>query len=170
MLHARFTVLLGLAVTQLSGAVDFQRVIQPVLASNCADCHSEKTKTSGFSVASMDSIVAGGNKHGRAVVPGDPAASPLVKILKGELTPRMPFGKSLADADVARIEDWIRQLKPSSATRAHEGLWPFQRPKKSEPPAVKQAGWVRNPIDVFLLKKLEDQNLPPAPPAHKRTP
>src|SRR5437867_5173645 len=120
MLRARFTVLLGLAVTQLSGAVDFQRAIQPVLASNCAECHSEKTKTSGFSVGSLDSVVAGGNKYGRAVVPGDPAASPLVRILKGELTPRMPFGKELAAADIARIEQWVRQLKPSDAKASQE--------------------------------------------------
>ena len=150
---------------------DFDLTVRPVLSANCAECHSEKTKTSGFSVSSMDAVVAGGNKHGRAVVPGDPAASPLVKILKGQLNPRMPFGKELAAADIANIENWIRQLKPSDAARtgAEPWLWPFQRPRQSEPPAVKQAAQVRNPIDAFVLKKLEDRNLTPAPEASKRT-
>ena len=68
----------------------------------------------------MDAVVAGGNKHGRAVIPGDPAASPLVKILKGQINPRMPFGKELPAADIANIENWIRQLKPSDAAIRYE--------------------------------------------------
>src|SRR5438067_789009 len=144
-----FRVRLALGFCLLAGsasAVDFERNIRPVLSANCSECHSEKTKTSGFSVTSIDAVVAGGNKHGRAVVPGDPAGSPLVKILKGELNPRMPFGKTLPEADIAHIEDWIRQLKPSNASASKPWLWPFQHPKKSEPPRVTQAGWVRNPI------------------------
>src|SRR5260370_37505895 len=84
--------------------LDFERNIRPVLSANCSECHSEKTKTSGFSVTSVDAVVAGGNKHGRAVVTGDPAGSPLVKILKGELNPRMPFGKTLPESDIAPHE------------------------------------------------------------------
>src|SRR5229473_2487850 len=118
--------------------LDFERNIRPVLSANCSECHSDKTKTSGFSVASLDAVVAGGNKHGRAVLPGDPASSPLVKILKGELAPRMPFGKSLAAADIASIEQWIRQLKPTAAHAPEQWRWPFERPKKSEPPVVRQ--------------------------------
>src|SRR5437870_1094267 len=66
-------------------AADFEQAVGPILTRNCADCHSDKTKTSGFSVASQTSVMAGGSKHGRAVHPGDPAGSPLVRFLKGEV-------------------------------------------------------------------------------------
>src|SRR5262245_40131125 len=84
---------------QLAAAIDFSQAVGPILARNCSDCHSEKTKTSGFSVAGQTSVIAGGSKHGRAVYPGDPAHSPLVRFLKGELQPAMPLGKTLAKAD-----------------------------------------------------------------------
>src|SRR5437660_1030484 len=74
---------------------------------NCADCHSTKIHSSGFSVASLDSVIGGGSKHGRAVIAGQPESSPLIKLLKGEITPRMPIGRELAPEEIARIEDWI---------------------------------------------------------------
>src|SRR5262245_30591536 len=152
-------------------AADLDESVTRILTANCSECHSERTKTSGFSVTSLDAVAAGGNKYGRAIAPGNPAASPLIRILRGEITPRMPFGKELAAADLASIEQWIRQLKPSAAAGAatEPWLWPFQRPSKSEPPAVRQAAWVSNPIDAFILGKLEDRNVTPSPQAPRRT-
>ena len=48
------------------------------------------------------------------------------------------------------------------------GGWAFKKPGKPEPPVVKRSDWVRNPIDAFVLKKLEEAGLEPAPPAEKR--
>src|ERR1700681_2205689 len=73
---------------------------------NCAECHSITIHSSGFSVASLDTVIRGGSKHGRAVFAGQPEVSPLIKLLKGEMTPRMPIGRDLAPAEIARIEDW----------------------------------------------------------------
>src|SRR5215831_9793158 len=145
-------VLLTVPVFALGAVPDFERDIRPILTANCAQCHSEKLKTSGFSIASMESVLRGGNKYGPAVLAGDPMASPMVKMLKGQLTPRMPFGKTLAERDLAAIEDWIHTLKPA----------------QHEPPAVKDAAWVANPIDAFILRKLEEKGLRPAPPAARR--
>ncbi len=150
---------------------DFDKTIRPILAANCDACHSAKTHTSGFSVATFDSVLSGGNKYGASIVAGDPAKSPLVKILKGELTPRMPFGKALAAGEIAAIEQWVKNLKPEAAAhvRAGEWRWPFQKPVKRPPPEVAHAAWVRNPIDAFVLRKLEEKGLEPALPASKRT-
>ncbi|MBI1790151.1 MAG: DUF1549 domain-containing protein, partial [Acidobacteria bacterium] len=161
-------ILLALAANAPAADATFEQKVRPLLAAHCAECHAEKVKTSGFSVLNAETLIAGGNKHGRAVVGGDPAASPLVKMLKGELTPRMPFGKALPDADIAAIEGWIRALAPAKAAD-QAGSWAFQAPVKHDPPAVRRAGWVRNPIDAFSLRKLEERGLEPAPPAHKRT-
>ena len=150
-------------------AADFTQTIAPILARQCADCHSEKTKTSGYSVAGQASVIAGGNKHGKAVYPGDPARSPLVRLLKGELQPPMPLGKTLAKADLEQIENWIRSLPPEEPPRVSEWRWPFERPAKREPPRVKNTDWVRNPIDAFVLGRLEEKGIPPAPAASNRT-
>ena len=149
---------------------EFEKDIRPVLAANCSACHSEKQKTSGFSVASAESVIRGGNKYGQAVLAGDPAASPLMKVLRGELTPRMPFGKTLAEADVALLSDWIHSLRPEQTAQRKGGewLWPFRKPVTPPVPAVRDRTWVANPIDAFVLSKLEESGLRPAPEASRR--
>ena len=173
-LHLILTLLFCLGLSPAlhsASSVDFQPGIKALLDTNCTICHSEKTKTSGFSVASLESVVEGGNKLGRAVVPGHPEESPLLKVLKGELTPQMPLGKSLSPADINRVEEWVRNLKAEDVTGvdAGEWRWPFEKPVKHESPAVKNKAWVRNEIDAFVLSKLEKESLSPAPPASKRT-
>src|SRR5579859_4282316 len=81
--------------------------IEDLLQKNCAACHSDKLATSGFSVSSLDSVIRGGSKQGRAVISGHPEQSPLVKLIKGELAPRMPVGRELAPAEIKSIEAWI---------------------------------------------------------------
>ena len=144
-------------------ASDFETRVLPVLEVNCASCHSPKVKTSGFSVATIEAVIAGGNKHGRAVVPGHPEQSALVKVLKGDIAPRMPFGKTLEDADMAVIEGWIRGLNPSQAAGAGQpSLWPYQKPVRRDPPKP------GHPIDAFLTEKLSAKKLTFAPEASKR--
>jgi hypothetical protein len=155
--------------TLVAASSDFARDIAPILAANCSECHSDKIKTSGFSVARQDSVLAGGNKHGKAVIGGHPEKSPLVLLLKGELAPRMPFGKTLDSADIQRIESWIRQLPVEQTAQGKAWRWPFEKPVNPRPPAVRNAAWVRNPIDAFIAQKLEENGLSPAPEAPKRT-
>jgi hypothetical protein len=143
--------------------------IETLLQKNCAGCHSDKLATSGFSVTTLAAVVRGGNKHGRAVIAGHPERSPLVKLIKGELAPRMPVGKELAPEDVESIEGWIRSLPPSKdMTPVSEWRWPYQKPIKHDPPQVHNAAWIRNPIDNFILDKLEHADAKPAPAASKR--
>jgi len=126
--------------------------VEDLLRKNCASCHSDKVRTSGFSVASLDAVIQGGNKHGRAVIAGHPERSPLVKLIKGELAPQMPVGSELAPAEVASIEGWIRSLPPSTEVApSGEWRWPYQKPVKRDPPQVTNAAWIRNPIDNFVL-------------------
>jgi hypothetical protein len=154
-----------------AGGPDFDRDIAPLLTANCLPCHNETTHTSGFSIATLGSVVGGGSRHGKAVQAGHPEQSVLVQILQGRLSPRMPMGRVLPDVDIARIEDWIRNLSPETAAKLNEqaSSWPFHKPVEPKIPAVKQAAWVRNPIDAFVLEKLEAKGLTVAPEASKRT-
>jgi mono/diheme cytochrome c family protein len=148
----------------------FVQKVAPILAANCSACHSDKLKTSGFVITTPASVIGGGSKYGTAVISGDPAGSPLVKILKGQITPRMPMGKALAEGEIAIIEQWVRELKPEqiSAAKANDWLWPYKKPVKHEPPQVARPEWVSNPIDAFVLNRLEGKKLAPAPSASKR--
>src|SRR5258708_7054753 len=168
----KYRLALALIIPALLPALDdtvFEQRVRPVLDANCAPCHDAKNHNSGFTISSRDAVVSGGSRRGTAVVAGDPAASPLVRILKGEITPRMPLGKTLADGDVATIETWIRGLKPESTGAAGQWLWPYRKPVAHNPPSVARKDWVTNSIDAFVLQKLEEQKLAPAPAASRRT-
>ena len=147
----------------------FEKEVRPLLLARCQACHSEGEQTSGFSVSSLHSVISGGNKHGKAVLQGNAEGSPLVRLLKGQLNPRMPLGGVLTESEIARIENWIRSLQPTEGVQAEAWLWPFRRPVTTVPPDVENSGWVRNPIDRFILHGLEEKNgLSPAPPASRR--
>ena len=148
----------------------FEKEVKPLLLARCQACHSEGEQTSGFSVSSLHSVISGGNKHGKAVLQGNAEGSPLIRLLKGQINPRMPLGGVLTESEIARIENWIRSLQPTEGVQAEAWLWPFRRPVTTVPPDVENSGWVRNPIDRFILHRLEDKNgLSPAPPASRRT-
>ncbi|MBI3682897.1 MAG: PSD1 domain-containing protein [Acidobacteria bacterium] len=162
----RAWVLVSLATAWMAAAQDvpsvFERQVAPLLKRSCVPCHDEKTRTSGLSVLSIKELIAGGARHGAALVPGKPQESVLVRIVSGNLTPRMPFGKPpLAQEEIDLIARWITELKPEMAAKS-ERWWAFERPKAAAPPAVMQTGWVRNEIDSFVLARLEAAHLSPS--------
>ena len=146
--------LFAFAITTLIAtlrAAEIPKPVADILSSQCGDCHSEKTKTSGFSVATAASVKQGGNKHGQAIVAGHPELSPLLKMIKGEVAPKMPMGRELAKADIASIEAWIAAMPAESAAKKTEWRWPFEKPARTPPPAVKNVAWLQNPIDAFVM-------------------
>ena len=159
---------LGASSIDVAPAASLPEDVAAILARSCGQCHNESNRASGFSVASLDSMLRGGARHGQGVIPGHPEKSPLVKAVTGELSPKMPLGGELATADVERLSEWVRGLDEATVLDG-DSRWPFTNPVKSTPPAVRNAEWVRNPIDAFVLAKLEAQDLTPAPAAEKRT-
>ena len=152
------------------GAPSFEDSVGPLLETKCAKCHSGSNKASGFSVSDFASVVRGGARLGPAVVAGKPDQSVLIQLLTGEATPRMPLGGELTAAEIALVSDWVSGLSPEDVevSQGDRG-WPFTPPVKPSMPDVVRASWVRNPIDAFVLERLEAEGLEPAPPASKRT-
>ncbi|MBS1833605.1 MAG: DUF1549 domain-containing protein, partial [Acidobacteria bacterium] len=128
-----------------------------ILKQYCGDCHSARARTSGFSI---EQVLEPGARRGPAVVPGHPEQSPLVQLLKGELTPRMPMGRPLPAEDIATIETWIRQMPAARKAVTSEYRWPFEKPKK-------HASFTE--IDQFLAAKWQDAGVTPAKPVDART-
>ncbi len=142
-----------------------------ILQANCLPCHSEGTRTSGFTVKDLPSVISGGAKYGPAVLPGQASHSPLVKLLRGQLQPQMPVGKTLPEADIASIEKWIQNSSEAETKSQPKtaGYWAFVKPVRHTPNQVRNTQWVRNDIDRFVLNKLEDKGLTPVPEADRRT-
>ena len=151
----------------------FESGVRPVLKASCLGCHNQKLRSSGLGLESRDELVRGGNR-GSALKPGDPAASILLHAIeqKGDL--KMPPGGKLKDEQIAAIRQWVEQGAPwpeEKTAKQRPGLdhWAFQAPKRIDPPAVMTASWARNPIDHFILARLEKEGLKPSPEADRET-
>src|SRR5262245_51928182 len=110
-LLAALGLLIGVAGTQAAepkpAAIDYQRDIQPILASTCYACHSEVKIRGGLRVDSLEAILKGGS-HGPAVVPGKGAESLLVK-KSDESDPTPHKGRVLTAGQISLLKAWIDQ-------------------------------------------------------------
>ncbi len=175
----------ALAAAPGDDAEFFEKSVRPVFAEHCYGCHSTKVKTAfaGLRLDSRDSALKGGDA-GPVIVPGKPAESRLLKALKGETAQRMPPAGALKDEQIAAIARWIESgaawpadpvaapSAPISAFNLEERRaqhWAWQPVRQVEPPVAGNAAWPKQPIDNFVLARLESRNLPPAAPADRRT-
>jgi len=165
-----FTLLMsGLPVSCLlaaAGPLHYSRDIRPILSANCFKCHGpdEETRKAGLRLDQREVAVAT-NDGITAIVPGNPKASELVRrILSGdpdELMPPPETNKHLTEAEKERLQQWIEQ------GAEYERHWAFVPPARPELPALRKQGWPLNPIDTFILGKLEAAGLEPAPEADR---
>ncbi|MBL8290359.1 MAG: DUF1549 domain-containing protein, partial [Bryobacterales bacterium] len=174
----RILLLIGFAVATLTASTPaefFEKEIRPILAERCYGCHSPASQPvmGGLRLDSRDAMLQGGGR-GPAIVPGDPAASLLLKAVRHEGALKMPPTGKLRDAEIAALAAWIRDgavwgasLRVSSRTPVTR-FWSFQPVVEPALPAVKNMAWVRSPLDRFILSALESKGLAPAKPAAKR--
>ena len=158
-----------------------------VIKSNCTACHGSAMKMSGLDLRSKESILKGGER-GPAAVAGNAGGSRLMKLVRGEEQPSMPPGKKLSDSDVAVLERWINEgldlpdltkgddakaalakMEERPITEEERSWWAFVKPARQAVPQTQRGGWAKNPIDSFLLAKMESAGLQPRPEAGKRT-
>ena len=167
------TLIAGLALALPSSAaagepVRFNRDIRPILSDNCFACHGPDStqRKADLRLDREDGLFAGGKK-GPAVVKGKPDESPLLtRILSDdpeEVMPPPASHKTLTAQQKDLIRRWVEQGAP------WEAHWSFIAPTRPPPPDVKHPQWARNPIDRFILARLEAEGLSPAPEADRRT-
>lgn len=159
----------------VNGTVDFQRDIQPILARHCFSCHGPRKAKGGLRLGHPDLAFQGGNS-GPVIVPGDSQKSRLIRVVDGsdpEL--KMPEGsKPLTPEEIAKLRAWIDRgahwPKPAEGPAAlGSDHWAYQPIRRPAIPAVKNAAWVRNPIDAFVLARLEQEGIAPSPEADRLT-
>jgi mono/diheme cytochrome c family protein len=182
------SLLCGAAVTQSADAptpsgqaaavpspVDFARDVRPILAAHCYECHGPDKQKGALRLDSRAVALRGG-VSGHTIVPGKSQASHILDRLRGlGGEDRMPFKKPpLTEPQIATLAAWIDAGAPWPDNLAGDDKpanlhWSFLKPVRRDPPAVKQNDWVRNPIDAFVLARLEKEGIKPSPEAPKET-
>jgi hypothetical protein len=164
------------AITLLTGGadeqpVDFTRDIQPLFRQHCVSCHGPRKAKGQFRLDVRAAALKGG-LSGKAIVPGKSAQSPLLALLlDGDPEVRMPQpldnarGKQaepLPREKIELIRRWIDEgaAWPDDGARVEEKKhWAYLPPARPEPPAVRCPSLVRNPVDRFVLSRLEKEGL-----------
>lgn len=170
------TASLWAAAVEPAPAVDFQRDVRPILSDNCFACHGpdEATREADLRLDTRDGAFSARPPAGRsnrprgpAVVPGDTGASLLVeRINHADRLRRMPpevSQKSLSDEQIGTLTRWIEQGAP------WDEHWSFAAIERPAPPAVDDDAWARDPLDRFILARLETEELTPAEEADRHT-
>lgn len=161
------------ASTQLavssSDKVDFNRDVRPILSNNCYQCHGpgETHRKAGLRLDTEEGALVALKSGKRAVVPGDRNSSALFhRITTTDEADKMPpveSDKTLTPHEIDLLGRWIDQ------GAKWEKHWALITPKCPDLPAVANADWPKNPIDRFILWRLEKEGLTYSPEADKRT-
>jgi hypothetical protein len=149
--------------------VQFGRDVLPILATNCFACHGpdDKARKAGLRLDLGETALRELRSGNRAIVPGDTSQSELVaRIFATDASKRMPPAKSnhhLKPAEKELLKRWIAE------GAEYQRHWAFVAPKRPVVPEPKTKDWARNPIDRFVLARLEKEGLKPAPEADRYT-
>src|SRR5262245_40532435 len=160
----------------VADSIDYTRDIKPILTKNCTTCHGAAKQRSGLRLDTAKAALEGGNS-GPVVVAGKSAASRIIHAVTGTHdAPSMPpKGPRLDAREIALLRRWIDEgaKAPASETVQTSGSkskhWSFQPIRRPTLPAVKDEQWVRNPIDRFILARLEKEQIHPSPEADRAT-
>jgi mono/diheme cytochrome c family protein len=162
----------------------FEKEVFPILRANCLSCHGAEPKVQGeFNLTTREAILKGGESGEPGATPGKPEASTLVDAINYGGLEMPPKGK-LPQSQIDTLTRWVKMGLPFSdkfvASKVkHHGppvvdeearnFWAFRPVVRPAIPTVQNKTWVRNPIDAFVLAKLESKGFQPAPPADKAT-
>lgn len=160
----------------------FEAKIRPLLIENCFECHSGGSKRlqAGLRLDSRLGAIQGGDS-GPAIIPGKPDDSLLIQAIQWKSLEMPPRGKLHAE-QIQLLTDWVAQgaswpaepTAPAAAPATYDWTslrashWAWKAPIQSPLPAVRNESWCKTPIDRFVLAKLEEMSLSPAPAAEPR--
>lgn len=153
--------------------VDFEQHVRPIFATRCISCHGPDEAMSDLRLDLKSRAMAGGSRGG-VVVPGKSEQSLLVQFVAG-LDPDLtmpPDGEPLSAEEIGILRAWIDQgatWPDESNEPPGSSHWSFQPIVQPTPPAVQQSAWIRNPIDAFVLARLEEEGVLPSPEASRAT-
>ena len=167
------------AISAEATALTFERDVRPILKSHCFHCHGEGEKLSGGVDLRLRRLMLHPAADGaQVIVPGKPEESEMVKLVREGEMPKK--GRKLTAPEIGVLEQWIAQgaktlreepleVPKFWITEEERAFWAFQPIHRRDPPANDHRGWVRTPVDAFILAQLNAQKIEPAPEADKQT-
>ncbi|MBI3836481.1 MAG: PSD1 domain-containing protein [Planctomycetia bacterium] len=174
---ARGCVLLALASWSLSRAdaadpetvelVDYNRDIRPIFSDHCYACHGpdQGKLQAGLRLDRKEDALTALESGGFAIVPHQASDSKLIaRVMTADEDERMPpkeSGPRLKPDQIEKLRKWVEQ------GAAWKGHWSYLKVERPKLPAVSDPAWPRNPIDDFILNKLDREGLKPSPDAEK---
>ena len=168
-LVAAFGVVVTSPAAPLPAKIDFNRDIRPILSDNCYACHGPDSakRKAGLRFDLKDGALAKLKSDNFAIVPGQPGKSSLVARLttkdEDERMPPAKTGKHLTEAQIDLLRRWIGE---GAEWQAH---WSLIKPEVPPLPVVKNKRALPNPIDQFILARLEKEKLKPSPETDRAT-
>jgi mono/diheme cytochrome c family protein len=161
---------IGLAAPGAAPAtrVDFDRDIRPILSENCFACHGfdAAQRQGGLRLDEPEGVYRALKSGKTPIVPGKPRSSEVITRIRATNALRMPpvaSGKHVTPAQAALLERWVAEGAKYSPH------WAFVAPRRPALPAVRRPDWAANPVDRFILARLEREGLKPSPPADRPT-
>ncbi len=165
------------AAQEPPGRVDFAEQIAPILEKRCKACHGAALQSSGLRLDAREAALRGGYS-GPVILAGNSAASRLIRLVAGidkDLV-MPPSGERLSSSEIELLRSWIDQgaewpadSKGAEGDERKTDHWAFQRVVQPTRPPVQAEAWVRNPIDRFVLARLEEEGIEPSKPARLET-
>ncbi len=158
----------------------FEKKIRPLLSEHCQKCHGVEKQKGGLRLDSKAALAKGGDT-GPVVVAGQPDKSLLIRAVRWQDDLRMPPRSKLPESLIADLTAWVRMGAPwpeEKVTAAADAEFPLEERKKfwcwqpirvPQVPASPPSDWPISPIDRFILAKLAEKNLSPAPSADRLT-
>jgi hypothetical protein len=157
------------SVPAAENQIDFNQDIRPLLSDRCYACHgpSEEQRAGGFRLDVQESAFSEADSGEIPIVPGDAEASGIYQRITSDdefmVMPPADSNKSLTDEERELIRRWIDQ------GAAWSGHWAFEVPQKPDLPEVSNEGWCRQPLDRFVLARLDEAGLQPNDETDKAT-
>ncbi len=155
----------------------FEKHVRPVLVEQCGTCHGATVQQAGLRLDRPGGLRKPAASGRTPVVPGHPERSALIEAIRFTGKLKMPPAGKLPDPVIDALTAWVKMGAPwPEASRPAvaggqpaAGHWAFQPVRPPAVPKVKNAAWVRTPVDAFVLAKLEEAGIAPAGPADRRT-
>jgi hypothetical protein len=153
----------------------FETEVRPLLKDKCLECHSSEHKIKGgLSMDTRDELLKGG-ESGAVIDLKNSKASLLLRAINWDGDLHMPEKQKLSPEQIDVLTKWVEQGLPDTRDGSNvvkkdkKEHWAFQPVIKPKIPTVKNESWCYNKIDYFILSKLEERGIIPAPTAHKET-
>jgi len=144
--------------------VDFKKSVRPLFVKYCQDCHGPDAREGGLRLTNRKNILLRNDSGEPAIIAGKSDLSVLIHRVstqdKNEQMPPADVGERLSKQEIQILKQWIDQGAPWPTESEAPKHWAYVSPAKSPPPEVLGSSRINNPIDAFIVEKLNQQTPP----------